>query len=171
MATIVTDRLRLRPARLEDLNDLHAVLSDARAMAYWSTPPHVSLDESRAWLEAMMKIPVGEGEDFVVEHEGRVVGKAGLYRFPEIGYILHPDVWRRGFAREALGAVVHRAFDVHGLPAILADVDPDNAASLAVLGRLGFRETGRKERTLLIGGRWCDSVYLTLTPGDVASAR
>jgi RimJ/RimL family protein N-acetyltransferase len=118
----------------------------------------------------MIDIPAGEGEDFVVEHEGRVVGKAGLYRFPEIGYILHPDVWRRGFAREALGAVVRRAFDVHELPEILADVDPDNAASLAVLGRLGFRETGRKERTLLIGGRWCDSVYLQLKQGDFAIA-
>jgi RimJ/RimL family protein N-acetyltransferase len=170
MATIATKRLRLRPARLEDLYDLHAVLSDARAMAYWSTPPHATLDESRAWLDAMIDIPAGEGEDFVVEHEGRVVGKAGLYRFPEIGYILHPDVWRRGFAREALGAVVRRAFDVHELPEILADVDPDNAASLAVLGRLGFRETGRKERTLLIGGRWCDSVYLQLKQGDFAIA-
>ena len=137
-------------------------------MAYWSTPPHATLDESRAWLDAMMAIPAGEGEDFVVEHEGRVVGKAGLYRFPEIGYIFHPGVWRRGFAREALRAVVRRAFDVHGLREIRADVDPDNAASLAVLGRLGFRETGRKQRTWLIGGRWCDSVYLELTESDFA---
>jgi ribosomal-protein-alanine N-acetyltransferase len=34
------------------------------------------------------------------------------------------------------------------------------------LTRLGFRETGRAERTYHIGGEWSDSVYLTLTkPG------
>ena len=44
-----------------------------------------------------------------------------------------------------------------------ADVDPRNA-SLAEASRrvLGFRETGRKERTWLVGNEWCDSVYLAL---------
>ncbi len=35
--------------------------------------------------------PAGEGEDFVVEHDDRVIGKAGLYHLPEVGFILHPD--------------------------------------------------------------------------------
>ena len=68
-----------------------------------------------------------EGEDFIVELDGRLIGKAGLWRFPEIGFILHPDHWGRGFAREALGFVIDRAFDVHGLPKVDADVDPRNA--------------------------------------------
>ncbi|MCH7861811.1 MAG: hypothetical protein IH998_09005, partial [Proteobacteria bacterium] len=32
----------------------------------------------------------------------------------------------------------------------------------ALLDRLGFRETGRRERTLLVGTEWCDSVDLQL---------
>ena len=110
----------------------------------------------------MIAIDPAEGEDFIVEHQGAVIGKAGLYRFPEIGFIFHPAVWGQGFAREALGAVVSRAFAVHRLPAIVADVDPRNAASLAVLIRLGFAETHRAAKTWLIGGQWCDSVYLRL---------
>jgi ribosomal-protein-alanine N-acetyltransferase len=39
-------------------------------------------------------------------------------------------------------------------------VDPRNAGSLRLLRRLGFRKTGRKERTWLVGEEWCDSVYL-----------
>ena len=157
-----TERLLLRPARPDDLEAMHAVLSDPRAMAYWSSTPHEDLEQTRNWLASMIAIQPTEGEDFIVELEGQLIGKAGLYRFPEIGYILHPEQWGRGFASEALTFVLERAFDVHGLAKVEADVDPRNSGSLKLLRSLGFRETGRAERTWDVGGVWCDSVYLTL---------
>lgn len=166
-----TSRLALRPARPGDVADLHAVLSDARAMRFWSSPPHVDIAQTADWLADTIAIPPGEGEDFVIERDERVIGKVGLYRFPEIGFILHPDYWRQGFAREALAAVIDPAFVVHRLPQIVADVDPDNVASLALLSGLGFIETGRAERTWCVGGRWCDSVYLALGKGDWGANR
>ncbi len=170
MLEIWTERLRLRKASEDDLDAIHAVLSDRRAMAYWSTPPHETLEQSRLWLDKMLSIPSHKGEDFIVELDGRVIGKAGLYCFPEVGFILHSSAWGRGFAREALRPVLERAFSVHRLPAVVADVDPRNAASLKLLQGLGFRETGRKEKTWLIGEEWCDSVYLQLDrPGSEAA--
>ena len=168
MTEIRTKRLCLRPARLDDLAAFHAILSHPVAMAYWSTPPHEDLDQSRAWLQGMMDIPPAEGEDFAVEHQGRIIGKAGLYRFPEIGFILHPDAWGRGFAAEALQPVLRRAFDLHGLQTVEADVDPRNEASLTLLTKLGFREVGRRARTWLVGGCWCDSVDLRLSRAEFA---
>ena len=162
MAEIRTERLLLRPAREADLESFHAILGDPRAMRFWSTPPHSDIAQTREWLAAMIAIEPGEGEDFVVEHEGRVIGKAGLFKFPEIGFVFHPDMWGRGFAAEALRAVVDRAFAVHGLTAIEADVDPRNQASLKLLERLGFAEVRRAERTWHVGDEWCDSVYLRL---------
>ena len=162
MAELVTTRLRLRPAVPSDLAPLHAVFAAPEAMRFWSTGPHASLDETRDWLEAMIAIRPGQGEDFVVEHDGRVIGKAGLWRFPEIGFILHPDYWGRGLARDALAAVIARAFAVHRLARIVADVDPRNLASLGLLARLGFVETHRLSQTCQIDGEWCDSVYLAL---------
>ena len=162
MTELVTERLRLRPARRDDVDDLHAVFSDPLAMRYWSSLPHGELSETRDWLESMIAIAPDEGEDFIVELDGRAIGKAGLHRFPVIGFIFHRDTWGRGLAREALGAVIARAFAVHRLPAIIADVDPRNAASLRLLGRLGFAETHRAARTWLVGTEWCDSVYLKI---------
>lgn len=159
-----TERLLLRSAKADDLEPLHAILSHPQAMAYWSSPPHESEEQTRDWLSSMIAIDAAEGEDFIVEHDGKLVGKAGLWRFPEIGFIFHPNHWGRGFAREALALVLDRAFGVHALPKVDADVDPRNAASLRLLEGLGFRETGRKERTWLVGGQWCDSVYLELDP-------
>lgn len=169
MTEIRTERLRLRRARANDLEAMHAILADERGMAFWSTPPHREIGETRDWLQSMIDIPPGEGEDFIVEHAGSVIGKAGLYRFPEIGFILHPDHWGRGLAAEALAAVIERAFTVHHLDRIEADVDPRNARSLALLARLGFLETGRKAGTWQIGEQWCDSVYLRLRPDDWAA--
>lgn len=161
-----TARLLLRPARAEDLPAFHAIMRQPRAMAYWSTPPHDTLDHTRDWLSGMITIPVGAGEDFVIERDGKVIGKAGFYRFPDIGYMLDPAQWGQGLGREAVSAVIERGFTVHRLERIRADVDPRNKASLALLQRLGFVETGRAEKTWLVGEMWCDSVYLDLTPQD-----
>lgn len=162
MDRIVTERLILRRARADDLDALHAILSDPRAMRYWSTPPHETIEQSRDWVADMMASRPEESEDFVVEHDGRVIGKAGFYRLPDIGYILHPDAWGRGLATEALRAVIDRVFERHPIPRITADVDPRNLASIALLERLGFRFTHRAERTWLIAGEYCDSLYYAM---------
>jgi RimJ/RimL family protein N-acetyltransferase len=154
--------LRLRRAGLGDLAALHAALSHPLAMRYWSTPPHKEIGETRDWLDAMIAAAPDESDEFVIEREGRVIGKAGCWRAPEIGFFLHPDHWGRGFAMEALGAVIPRIFSVFPIDAIIADVDPRNAASLALLARLGFEETRRAKRTVKVGDEWCDSVYLSL---------
>jgi RimJ/RimL family protein N-acetyltransferase len=162
MDRIVTDRLVLRRAREEDLEAMHQVLSHPLATRYWSTPPHDSLEQTREWLAAMIEDAPGERDDYVIERDGRVIGKAGCFRLPEIGYILHPDHWGQGLATEALRAVIPRLFERHKLPAITADIDPRNAASIRLLTSLGFVETGRARRTWHIADEWCDSVYFAL---------
>ena len=102
---IRTPRLILRSARPDDLEAMHAVLSDPRATLWWSEPPHETLDESRTWLDAMIANGP-DHPDFVIELDGRVIGKAGFWRLPDVGYILHPDCWGQGLASEAVGAAV-----------------------------------------------------------------
>ena len=162
MTEILTTRLRLRRARLEDAEPLFEVFGDARAMRYWSTPPHADIEQTRRFVQAMIDAPGALSDDFVIEFGGRVVGKAGCWRLPEVGYILHPDLWGRGLAREALEAVIALMFAVREVPALTADVDPRNERSLGLLARLDFRETHRAARTYRIGEEWCDSVYLRL---------
>ena len=163
MHELRTERLLLREARESDLDAIHSVLSNPEATAYWFEPPHSSTQQSKEWLLSMIEIPEGKGEDFVVEHDGHVIGKVGFHAFPVIGFILHPQSWGRGFAREALAAVIRRAFEVHQLEFIDADVDPRNERSVRLLKGLGFKEVGRAERTWNVGANWCDSVYLRLS--------
>lgn len=160
---IRTQRLLLRPARPDDLEPLHQIMSDPRAMRYWSTPPHDDIAQTRAYLEAMIAAPADSCEDHMIDYAGRMVGKAGCWRLAEIGVLLHPDVWSMGIAAEALRAILPRVFErFPQVREITADVDPRNQASLHLLAALGFVETGRAARTFQISGIWADSVYLAL---------
>lgn len=162
MTELLTPRLRLRRARSADLEALHAVFSNPVAMRYWSTPPHTDRQQTREWLDSMIDAPSDTSDDFIVEYRGQVIGKAGCWRLPEIGYILHADYWGQGLATEALTAVIDHIFSTRSIAAIQADVDPRNTDSLRLLARLGFTETHRATRTWLVGEEWCDSVYLAL---------
>ena len=159
---IVTPRLKLRSARPGDLEAMHAVLSDPRATRWWSTPPHESLEQTRVWLDSM--IANGPDQpDFVIERDGAVIGKAGFWRLPEVGYILHPDHWGQGLAGEAVGASIEHVFSTRALDDLVADVDPGNAASIRLLERLGFVQTGSAKATIEIAGVWMDSLYYGLS--------
>lgn len=148
---------------MADAEAMHAILRDPAAMRYWSSLPHKSLDETETWLDATIRaIDAGRSDDFVIESDGMVVGKAGLWSGNEIGFLLAPSTWGRGYAREALQAVIDRGFDVSGHADLRAEADPRNERCLALLARLGFVEAARAERTWCIGGEWSDSVYLTL---------
>ena len=165
---IRTPRLILRSARTDDLEGMHAVLSDPRATLWWSTPPHETLEQTRDWLDAMIANGP-DHPDFVVELNGRVVGKAGFWNLPDVGYILHPDVWGQGLAGEAVGAVIDHVFRTVAVETLTADVDPDNAASIRLLERLGFVRTGFGERTWNVGGVWKDSFFYALSRADRAA--
>jgi len=162
---IVTARLKLRSARPDDLEAMHAVLSDPRATRWWSTPPHDSLDQTAAWLDSMIANGP-DNPDFVIERDGVVIGKAGFWKLPEIGYILHPDHWGLGIAAEAVGASINHVFSTHALDELIADVDPGNAASIRLLERLGFVQTGSAKATIEVGGVWMDSLFYSLSRAD-----
>lgn len=159
---IRTARLVLRRARMSDLSDIHEIMSNPVAMRYWSSHPEFTrLDQTRDWLQAMVQRQSG-GDEFVIELGSKVIGKAGAWQLPEIGFYLHPDLWGQGLAFEALSAIIPHLFRAHPVDGLTAEADPRNVASIALLSRLGFAETGRAERTLLWGNDWCDSVCFAL---------
>lgn len=78
----------------------------------------------------------------------RIIGSAGFHAPPdadgrvEIGYRVEPGHRRQGIATEVVRALFDWAGREHGVRRFRASVSPDNVASLAIIGRLGFRQTG-----------------------------
>ena len=74
----------------------------------------------------------------------------------------------RGYGAEAVAALLAHAFDPAGLDLhrVQANVVPDNAASLRLAARVGFRREGLARRYLEIDGRWRDHVMLARLADD-----
>jgi len=154
---IRTRRLTLRPVRDDDLDALYAIYSDPKVMRYINLP-HPDRARTALMIARIRAAHAETGLEYVVERDGAVVGKAGLWRLAEIGYAFRPDQWGQGIATEAVGAVVDAAFArFPGIAAVTAEIDPCNHASAALLTRLGFREVDRVVGAAEIGGECCDS--------------
>lgn len=109
-----------------------------------------------------------------LEDPDLMIGKVGLWQETsqsemEIGIILNRNEWGKGYANEALSAFLEYYWgleEAKNVTALTADVDPRNDASLKLLKRAGFKETGYKEKTFQTQLGWCDSVYLKLDRGE-----
>ena len=153
--TLTTDRLVLRPLGLGDLDDLAELHAEE---SFWRYPS--GRGWSRAVTESFLERTVERYEDpgiavsaVVVADSGELAGWAGL-SIPtflpeilpavEVGWRLGERFRGQGFATEAGRAWVAYGFDRLALDAIVSIYEPANAASGAVMRRLGFtldRET------------------------------
>lgn len=157
-----TERLTLRRARRSDLHALHDIYGDERAMRYWSSPPDRTLEQTRGRLQRQLDDPADPPTYFVLDRDGDAIGNAGMWRDYEVGFILHPAHWRQGLVTEAMTTIIPHLFEVTDAPALTADADPNNLASVNCLKSLGFSETARVANTYCVDGVWSDSVYLEL---------
>ena len=79
---------------------------------------------------------------------GLWMGQAGPWQpegWPgtEVGYVLHPDAWGKGYATEACTAAIDWAFETLGWQDVIHCIAPANTASQAVARRLGSRMRGK----------------------------
>jgi RimJ/RimL family protein N-acetyltransferase len=143
--TLTTRRLVLRPASTQDHGDLlaHWITPDVRRFLFDGavmSPAEITdaiEDSARSFAAA------GYGLWLIRERDGTdLVGTAGLRPLedlgPEVTYSVAPGAWGQGYATEAARAVVVHALGALELPEVLAEVDEGNAASVAVIERLGM---------------------------------
>lgn len=80
----------------------------------------------------------------------------GALRGAFLGYVGMVGFARRGLMTQAVRLGCRFAFDDLGLHRLEANIQPDNAASIALAKRVGFRLEGFSPRYLRIRGAWCD---------------
>ncbi|WP_341393437.1 GNAT family N-acetyltransferase [Arthrobacter sp. G119Y2] len=91
----------------------------------------------------------------------------GSARMATLGYWVDEARAGRGIAPTAVAMATDHCFRVLGLHRMEINIRPENAASLRVVEKLGFRDEGLRERYLHIGGRWTDHRSFALTTEDV----
>lgn len=87
-----------------------------------------------------------------------------------LGYYASAAFAGRGYMREALTLVLDFAFGPLALHRLEANIQPANAASIALATRAGFRLEGFSPRYLLIGGQWRDHERYAITADEHRAA-
>ena len=116
----------------------------------------------------------GQSLPFVITVDGWLAGQVTVGNIVRgslcsawVGYWVGSHVAGGGVATAAVALAVDHCFNAAGLHRVEATVQPDNAASLRVLAKLGFREEGVFRRYLQIGGVWRDHLCLAVTADEV----
>ncbi len=139
-----TERLRLRPLTMNDLDELVALHAEPEVGGFMGSFDRARLIEWIRLAEADWA-KYGYGRAAIVDRAtGRFLGRTGLKRWPqfeetEVGWVLHPDAWGHGLATEGARACVQWGFQNLDVPYLTAMIRPDNARSIAVAERLGMR--------------------------------
>ncbi len=165
LPVLETARLLLRPLAKEDAVDMfdYARRQDTSRFLLWS--PHPSLAYTRSYL-AMIGRFYRKGQFFdwaVVERSsGRMIGTCGFTRLAEqhktgeIGYVLNPDYHGRGYATEAVEAVIRFGFETLELNRIEGRYMVENLPSRRVMERCGLAFEGIQRQSMLVKGRYRD---------------
>jgi RimJ/RimL family protein N-acetyltransferase len=179
---IETERLRLRPFTRGDVDAVFEYRSREDVTQYLFDAPM-----SRESCAEVVQARVGQltletdGDKIflVVERkaDGAMLGEVTLIlrssgaRQGELGYILHPRHHGCGYATEAARALLALGFEQARLHRIYARCDARNAASYAVMERLGMRREAHFREHTLTKGRWDEEFIYALLEQEWTAGR
>ncbi|MGH8775040.1 MAG: GNAT family N-acetyltransferase [Jiangellaceae bacterium] len=170
----------LRPLRHRDAKVWAAIRErNVEWLRPWEpTPPSPQVRFPASYRQMVRRFAVqartGEALPWAVTYDGRLAGQLtissitwGSARMASAGYWVDREVAGRGVIPTALALAVDHCFFTVGLHRIEVNIRPENAASLRVVEKLGFRQEGLRERFLHIDGDWRDHLSFALTVDEV----
>jgi RimJ/RimL family protein N-acetyltransferase len=145
-----TPRLELRPLAPADAPAIRRLAGDFEVARRTARIPHPFPEGAAEAFVASASADLAAAEEIVLAIAERgdpaLLGCCGLMRRAdgsfELGYWLGRPSWGRGYATEAVSALADHAFRATGAPYLRAGVFPDNLASMRVLHKAGFVESG-----------------------------
>lgn len=179
-------RVELRPLRLRDATAWREVRTrNARWLRPWEATLPMSEHDAPATYGSMVRrlraeAREGRGLPFALTVDGAFAGQVtvggisrGSLLSAYIGYWIDQRLAGRGIMPTAVALATDHCFGAVGLHRVEINIRPENAASLRVVEKLGFRPEGLRERYLHIDGDWRDHLTFALcadeVPGGVLS--
>jgi RimJ/RimL family protein N-acetyltransferase len=150
----------------------------------WQNDPVVFrwMDYSRPFsmrdIEESEERATREGHPFVIEAEGRPIGRIGLNNFrPRDGmaslyvFIGDREAWGKGFGRDALMAILHYGFDSLNLRQLELWTLADNDRAIRMYKGSGFVEEARLRDRSWIEGRYVDHLVMSINAEEFGRIR
>jgi ribosomal-protein-alanine N-acetyltransferase len=162
------ERVHLRHPSPEDEDSfIAAVRASRRLHRPWAQLP----DSPAAFATLIERQDVPSEEVYLIclNEGGALVGMANLgqiffghLRGAYLGYSVFVPHDGQGLMTEGIRLVLRQAFGPVGLHRVEANIQPENARSIALVERLGFRREGYSPKYLKIAGSWRDHVRFAI---------
>jgi [ribosomal protein S5]-alanine N-acetyltransferase len=177
--TLKEGSVGLRPIRLRDARALERSLLDNRSwLRPWeATSAHAPMNfDTRASIRSLQThARSGHGLPFIVECDGELAGQLnvssityGSLSSATIGYWVAEKFAGRGVTPTAVALATDYCFFQLGLHRMEICIRPENAPSLRVVEKLGFRYEGLRRRYIHINGDWRDHFCFGLVSEELA---
>jgi len=145
---LITGRLTLREFVDEDAPFIVTLLNQPSFLRFIGDKKVRTIEDARMYIQTGPRENYkryGFGQYLVqLKETNKAIGMCGLVKrdtleHPDLGFAFLPEAWGKGYAFEAASAVLKHTQDALSLSRILAITNPDNDASIKLLGRLGFQ--------------------------------
>ncbi|MGH3549095.1 MAG: GNAT family N-acetyltransferase [Pseudonocardiaceae bacterium] len=164
------EKTRLREFRADDLDDGDGILGDDRVTRWLSFDSRTREQQAEVLAGAIARsrhTPRTEYYLAITTHtDDRLIGfvRLGLsgVQAAKLGGAIAAPHWGHGYALDAARTLIGYGFTTLGLHRISAAIGPDNAASIAIVNRLGFIQEGRLRDHVFTNEAWRDSILYSL---------
>lgn len=166
-----TNRLTLRQITHNDVNEFFWLRNSEEVMKYIQLPGFKSIEEAKEKINILKKLTTrNEGINWAItlNNSDKLLGWILLKSIDlvnhraEVGYLLHPDFWRKGIIQEALTAVLDFSFDTLNFHSLEAYVNPENIASISLLEKNGFVKEAHFKENFYFEGEFLDTGVYSL---------
>lgn len=176
--TLTHGRVTIRPLRVRDSRDLDLALAGNRSwLRTWeaTNPSGLASSDVRGSIRALQSnARAGLGLPFAMELDGRFVGQLnvsgityGSLASASIGYWVVQDAAGHNVTPTAVALATDHCFRTVGIHRLEICIRPENAPSLRVVEKLGFRYEGLRRRYIHINGDWRDHFCFGLVAEEV----
>ena len=161
--TLETNRLTMRKILPIDCADIYEYSCKPETSRYLLWSPHENLRYTKKYLSFVQNAYRNEAfYDFALvdKESGKMIGTCGFTGFDlqhnsaEIGYVLHPDFWGKGLAKEAVLRLMAFGFAELRLHRLTARIMTQNTASTRVAEKCGMRHEATHIEAMLIKGNY-----------------
>ncbi|WP_245391693.1 GNAT family N-acetyltransferase [Salinicola aestuarinus] len=156
---------QVRPS--DETTFLDAVLRSRALFRDWVDPP----DSPQRFAAHLVRYAADNRFSYLARNErDQLIGcinlndiVRGASQSASLGYYAFTPHSGQGLMKQAMARVIDRAFGLHGLHRLEANIQPDNRASAGLVRSVGFRLEGHSPRYLKIAGDWRDHDRYALT--------
>jgi [ribosomal protein S5]-alanine N-acetyltransferase len=164
IAAVETERLVLRELSEDDFEDIHEFKSDLQVVKYLTWGPN-SREQTLHSLRKQIAFQNEENRQIYVlavelKCSKKVIGNALFmvrdpdFKTAEIGYFINSNYWKKGYGIEIVNGLLYLGFNIFDVHRIYAICDVENAGSVKLLNKIGFRQEGHFIKNLKVKGQW-----------------